>query len=585
MRRTIILLSFLTTVLASLSAHTISVGYVNKQVGVNSDIRITGKASASAAIKITAEDLRLYQGNEVKSVRVSMPDTKKYVDSIVVWVRKDLNGENLATGKATRFSNDEFANLHGDWNDVALSTPCAIPDNAPLYVGYTYYQRTSVPVIRVVDTPRAETSYFQLGSDADWTEYTTATFAIEAGVDGTMMPRNDFWLMSTKGFILGDGTRQVEARVYNRGQETSSTLTFAHSGATLDYTANVNAAIVPDQIDTLLINLPKGTDLNPGDVINVTLSKINGYDDVNSTNNSADATFNYLRIVLLEEFTTEACSNCPRAAEYIHNLLYGPDNLERQMAVVCHHAGYRTDTLTTATDIAYLWFYNDNGGSFAPGLMYNRMPQGTAEGGVTPVAGVSSQENIKSQIESIINQESSLIISANAAYEDGDDSRINVTVTGKRLRSFGVTPPRITLFLTEDNVLANGQAGSGTDTYYHQHVMRGINSTWGEVIDWDNDTFTYTYAFDLDETWKKDDLKVIAAVGDYDSTNPANCQIENTAMCKPYSTDGIHDVNRQTSQKTQKAYYSVNGQRLNQPQRGINIVRLPNGSTQKLLVK
>lgn len=584
MRRTIIIIALFTVLFTSLSAHTIGVGYVNKQVGANSDIRVSGKGSASLAVKIAQEDLSLYQGNEIKTVRVSMPDAKKFIDSVVVWVRKDLNGANLATGKATRFSDDGFADLQGDWNEVALDRPYTIPGNTPLYVGYTYYQRTRVVASRVVSTKRAETSYVQLGPNADWDEYTAGTLAIEAGVDGATMPQNDFWLMSAKGFILGDGTRQIEARIYNRGQESASTLTFTATGATLNYTGHVNAQVVPDQLDTLVINLPAGTDLNPGDMINVVLTQVNGNDDVYATNNSSDATFNYLRVMLLEEFTTEKCPNCPAAAEKIHNLLYGPDNLERQVAVVCHHAGYNTDNFTTSTDIAYEWFYNNDGDTYAPGLMYNRMPQGTTSGGTSPVTGAGTQESIKQKIEDIINQESSLIISAQASYED-DDTRINVTVNGKRLSSFGVTPPRITLFLTEDNVLATAQSGAGTDTYYHQHVMRGINDTWGEVISWVGDEFTYTYSFDLDEEWKKNDLKVIAAVGDYDSTNPGNCQIENTAMVKPYSATSIKDVDGQKSNSTITAYYSINGQRLLQPQKGINIVRLSDGTTRKMMVR
>ena len=204
--------------------------------------------------------------------------------------------------------------------------------------------------------------------------------------------------MAAKGFILGDGTRQIEARVYNRGQEASSTLTFTATGASLDNTSYVNAQILPDQLDTLLINLPAGTDLYPGNIVNVTLAQVNGNDDVYAANNSSDATFNYHRILLLEEFTTEKCPNCPGAAEKIHNLLYGPDNLERQVAVVCHHAGYNTDGFTTSTDLAYEWFYNNEGSTYAPALMYNRTPQTTtSEGTSTGLNALECQILTKAQ--------------------------------------------------------------------------------------------------------------------------------------------------------------------------------------------
>ena len=56
-------------------------------------------------------------------------------------------------------------------------------------------------------------------------------------------------------------------------------------------------------------------------------------------------------------------------------------------------------------------------------------------------------------------------------------------------------------------------------------------------------------------------------------------------MVKPYSATSIKDVDQQKSESVPTAYYSVNGQRLLQPQKGVNIVRWANGTTQKVVVK
>lgn len=559
-------------------AHTIGVGYVSRRAGDATGKTITGKTWAEAAVSIDGSMLALYKGNAVQTVRVSLPATKLFVDSVVVWVRTSLDSENLATGKATRFADDALPTMKAGWNEISLDKPVAIDGTQTLYVGYTYYQRTKVCATQAVMGEDAGTSYFKMGEYAKWTKATGMNLAIEAGIDGDMMPQNDVWLMSAKGTILADGTRQVEARVYNRGQQTARSIAFGCTADGYSSTTALTADIEPDRLDTLFFAIDGADAIEPGTAARITASEVNGCADENVADNTVDYLFNYMRIVLIEEFTTESCPKCPAAAKYLHEIAEEDKGLAKQMAVVCHHAGFNTDRFTTATDTEYLWFYND--GTYAPAMMFNRTPDEYVNE-TTPVIFPQDKDFVRDEIKTYADTESALIITADAKFADGG-KRIDVTVNGRRLRNFGYTDKRVTVFLTEDNVLADAQAGSGTDTYYHQHVMRGINETWGVPVTWDGDTFSYSCQFDADSEWKPADLKVIASVGDYDSSDPCNCNIENSAIAVPQGSTGIDTA---CSQGTRRlvARTTVDGRTVQSAPRGISIERYSDGTARKIV--
>lgn len=581
MRRTLIILSLLFTASLSIVAHTIGVGYAIRQTGADSGLSTNGKKACSAAVLLGSDRLGRYSGNEIRTVRVSLSKTKVYVDSVVVWVRQSLDGENIASGKLTRFKDDGYDTMKEDWNEVALDKGVTLSADSRLYVGYTYYQRMAVCDTRLTETPSEGKSFIKLGEDAEWTETDGGTLAIEAGVDGNCMPSNDIWLMGARGLILPDGTRQAELRLYNRGQKTAESIRIHYNGTVYDCVSDEQASVLPDQLDTLTFDLETAQDIVPGTKLAIEITQVNGGNDEYADDDATTCLFNYLRTVLVEEFTTEECPNCPRVAQYLHDIISGDKSLARHIAVVCHHSGYHTDRFTTGADLDYEWFYNNGGGTYAPSLMYNRIPLSTTDDGMAPTTSPSSREEVAAIIKSIADEESDLVITANASLSD-DGKTVSMEVHGRRLDDVETTGQRITVFLTEDNVLADGQAGSGTDTYYHQHVMRAVNATWGEPVEWKNDEFVYTCSFNISGNWKPGDMKVIASVGDYDSSNPANCQIGNSTVAVPRSTTGIIDTANDHRKQSAAAFYSLDGQRIQNVPRGICIVRYGDGTVRKV---
>lgn len=281
----------------------------------------------------------------------------------------------------------------------------------------------------------------------------------------------------------------------------------------------------------------------------------------------------FTRTVLLEEFTTEKCRNCPPAAEKLHNILENPD-YEGRLIAVCHHAGFETDWLTLPTDEDYLWLYNSNGSVFAPAMMIDRTPtleEKTAVFGMT----IPTEEDIMSEIDKRLTVPST--VSINASVSIDDDDLLTVDITGER------TPeengkPMVTVYLVENNIPAVFQSGAGED-YIHQHVTRALNKTWGEQIKWNGDSYTYQCTFELDETWKRDDMEVVAIVNRDIPSNVLACEVINatSVSLRPSEVRNIAEEGR-----TAAAYYDMQGTRLKErPARGLYITVYSDGSSEK----
>lgn len=566
-------------------AETIDLGFVDKRDGFTTGLQATGKTSSSAAIRLTGDMIVRYAGNQVRSVRISLPKTNVLVDSIVVWVRSTLNGDNLATGKTTRFG-DGLPTFGEGWNTVELSTPCDIPAEGDIYVGYTYYQRTKVCATKAVAKGTKGYSYVKIGS-GEWSEYTDGALCIEAGIDGDLMPQYDMELQSAKGIVEADGKLTVEARLFNRGQQTAQMLTFDIETTRGVRQVYANTDIAPNTLDTITFTSDDMTfHVEPGEMTHATLTAVNGYEDEFIDDNDAACRFNYRRYLLVEEFTTEECPNCPAMAKRLADYIDGSHEYSRQMLMVCHHSGYFTDKFTTQSDLDYEWFYNDGGSTYAPAVMFNRRPYQESAGGMTPVVFPQNVDQIGAYADDCLSGESSLVLTSEATADNGGKS-VTMTVRGRKIDGFTVENPHIFVFLTEDNVLADGQAGSGTDTYYHEHIVRAQNTTWGDPIEWDDTTFTYSCTFSLNPDWKTADMKLIAAVGNYDSTNPGNCEIENSTFVSVGTTTGIitADGYGNDAAPTAPKYFTVGGLPIsNTSVPGVYIVK-DNQGTRKVTVK
>ncbi|MDE5797070.1 MAG: Omp28-related outer membrane protein [Muribaculaceae bacterium] len=283
----------------------------------------------------------------------------------------------------------------------------------------------------------------------------------------------------------------------------------------------------------------------------------------------------YDRKVLIEEFTTEQCANCPRAINTLkqcENAGYGD-----RMNVVAHHVGYYVDWLTVEGDETYLWLFDPTGqdGTFAPAVMLDRT---VLEGASVPVNSIGYFVDFEPVLKNAIDIPSFVDLDVTCSSEG--ENVLDITVAMERMPLFKVLSDdaRLTVYLIEDEIPHRHQAGINSDTFTHSHVYRTcLTDLWGDSIDWTDNKASNHYSISLDESWNRNNLSVIAFVNDYDAEDVAACQVYNSANARVINS-GIDQIG--TTDIVDESYYTLSGIRVSGPTDGIYLrhVRFSDGS-------
>lgn len=592
------LLSFFLLLTAALSANAqatrMSLGYVNGQMNTSGTdgFSINSKDTwVSGAIYIPADQVRLYANNHIDSIHAGLA-SRLNVDSLRVWVRTSLTGEDLASGAISGRSGSTPRVAKG-WNTIALDHPYAISNQSEgLYIGYSYHQKGNTVALSVVDNPQNNALFVQLGTEAEWQDRNSeGALAVEAYVYGDQLPKYNLTLTSldlSRAYIVDNGTLAVSTQVRNNGTET---ITGFDAVCRVDdqdetYTTHINERIPYGETHLVEFSItPAISSATPSNrKLTVTIDHLTEGADVYPNDNTLSAPFevvahDFTRNVLLEEFTTEKCPNCPRVAGYLHKALQDERIAGRAIAL-CHHSGYYTDWLTIPSDNDYLWFFG-GGGSYAPAMMFDR----SAMDGENTVCLPQSADEIVLRTMSRLSQTAYVSISINAEVDSNDANLLHVNVEGERLKeNFTAHAPRISVVLYEDNIKARSQA-SGGDDYVHQHVSRCVNSTWGDVIEWDGDAYTYTCDLTLREDYVRDNLGVVAYIWDYDTENPAQCEVANVASITWNKV--ANNIAAPIQENTTSArFYTLDGREVSEASRTPGIYLVKKGSqVKKVLIK
>lgn len=203
--------------------------------------------------------------------------------------------------------------------------------------------------------------------------------------------------------------------------------------------------------------------------------------------------------VLLEQFTSELCGNCPGGANTINTVI---TNMTEEVKVswVAHHAGYYTDFLTLPESQQLLPLYG-GGGTFAPAFMVNRNKvNGKTVFGVSPT-------NVKNLIKyAKQNLAPGITLESEMSYDN--NRTLKIKVKALLTEEFtGGNDLHLNVALTEDGIQSHNQAGANTN-YIHKHVLRKLlGGAIGKKVD--PSDASYEWTFDIPDTWKVENMKVI----------------------------------------------------------------------------
>lgn len=581
MKHFLLLIFTLCTFVAVCAEEEIPVSYCRGVVQKSEGFKVIGNGWASAAIFIPQTVLKTYEGNIVKAVRVGLVSTTG-VSKLVVWVRKSLQEAPLASDTV------DVNTLKSGWNRIVLSHPQNISSQGDgLYVGYSIEQRSRSSVISVTDN-YAEGSFYLCSPGGEWQDmYLSGAVSIEAIIGGDKMPKSDLGITASSARMNESGKLELRADIHNGA---------LNDIEGFDMEATWNGNIIAKQSFDNFISSTDNTSVSfvvdqPYDFdyhspINLTISSLHdGLTDDAKQNNSMTATWCYPKHVLVEEFTTEDCVNCPRVSEYMY------DVMDRQVYkgkafAVAHHSGYGTDWLTQSCDKDLTWFYNAGGNMYTPALMFDRYPYYLNDkGNRSACTNPGSADEIALYINDRLQEDAHAELSVAASYTDEAQTQLNVTVTGERSRQLSILPMRVTVYVVEDSIASRDQHGIDTQSgYYHQHVIRAYNSSWGDEVVWTGNTFVYDTMLKIDPSWKKGHMHVIAFLSRYNSSDPTQCDVENVAgLDFSNITTGIKALSENSGYSPD--YYDTLGRKVHSMQHGIYIVRNTDGSCRKIFIK
>ena len=566
MNRTLrnVALFFAMLVAVAVSAqNTLTFGYCNNEI-TDDDYRISSQydLSVMGALRLPAAQLASLKGKNAKITKIRI-GAEAGMEKTYVWVRPSLDKAAAALQRV---------GTTGDgWNEVTLTKPYEITGDNDLYIGFN----SSLPAgTSLILNGKTSDNGCYLATNGMWDNISNmqaGSLCIQAVVESEgELPANDLGVelvtMDTKYARNGD-VRRFYVTVANYGRKDATLGTFHYQVA-----GGKEQTAVPAESVTL----------TPGDTyvkyIDAEIEGVDeGYadmkiwidsDDDCAANNSYTERFcayttSYDHKMLMEQFTTLSCVNCP----YGHNLFKALAGTRDNVVWVAHHVGYGSDqfTISASEDImAY-------GIASAPLGMFDRSYlEGLSENNKPPFSiGYSRLSTgvkaLSPFFDEVLNRPAFVKVDIKPEY-DKDTRILSVKVSGERNGLFGqlYDKSNLTVYLVEDSCVSKRpQTGGEPSDTIHNHVVReALTASFGDAIEWSGNGFEKTYQTVVNKSWKDKDIKVVAFVH-----RPAegykDCEVLNTESVPMLATtDGVSGVKADKGRVVSRAYYNLQGQRL-----------------------
>lgn len=507
-------------------------GYMNLNLGSSITYIIKG------AIQFPASYMQRLKGNKITVIRLAIGDELSEQDNNVFITNK-------LEEKPSYSQNVE--KLNRGWNEIVLETPFDITGEE-IFIGFKY--ESSGEVISFdgkKDNNYANwLAHAQLGNELSWTHQSGGCLNLQAIVSGDKLPQNDIYLkdIQTKKYANPGTGAPVDLILKNMAAADINSLEVIYTVEDQDpVTVTIdNLSIKSNEIGTV----PLGEIIIDHSGIynlNVKVNKVNGENDEDDSNNAgvieniickADYTN---RKVLLEQFSTMKCTNCPNAHRTVEDAL----RFKRDVIRVLHHAGYETDDLTITESEKYLFFYYDEKGGayYAPGMMLDRTNltkygADNGNGGNTPgPAFFPRLENAEKLINQSLSTPALITLQLDRKY-DLQTRLLKISASGKipsgNIDRLGGNNICLNIFLTEDSILGTQSGAENPNEYYHSHVLRKVlTSLWGDPIEFTGDEFhSKEYTFTIPEEWIDKQMHVVAFIANNDQISSNNCKVYNS---------------------------------------------------------
>ena len=521
----------------------------------------SGDGVTGGVIAVPAKEMTYYKGKKVVGMEIGLAND---VTGLKCFITKDLSG--------TPIVSQEIGEGSGGWNIIKFDTPVLL-DGSQLYVGYNCdAERGYYPVARSnrTDTERLYGSYSCYHYyESSWHNKYGYNLAIRMIIEDEDLPV-DMRLTQVDDVIVNHGEKfNITGIVESMSipDITSYVVNYQiNSGSVNTYTVNTN--LKTNGISKF--SIPVENNLAPGYYdLKVWISKVNTTTDAIDCNSNYWKSYpaslrvrgvTYPRKHVVETNLSVECGYSPRAvAAMIKMNEKYPDTF---IGINIHTHIFEYDPMEGAEN------YYIYGG--VPGSRTDRVTDNSA-----------SFEEMESDFLRL-DDVSDVFIQATAAYNQPDESEVLVDTHLKFGFKDETNYYNLAYVIVEDSVGPYPQTSyygdtaidgwNNESTTYHMFVARGIYGTFYGTsnsiprgLEAESD-YNYKYIVKLPTNIdNKKYMSVIVMV-----INRSTGEIVNAVKLKPSEfTTGIQDVGTETDKTV---IYNLAGQKMEKPQRGINLV-------------
>lgn len=596
---------------ANIAANQRLVGYFNTDdcdnyLGATS---ITG--NNKVAIVLTADDLVPYYGKKIVGVRFNLGQGETSTGVFVENVK--INNGTITENTAIVTSDKSVtsaagAKNTGEWHEVMFDNKVEINSSfEALLVGYNYKQKSNnypIGVSSKVEGPFyvfANIPASKGGNGENWYQINSGYgLSIQLIVEGDFAPNAVKPLDFGKFMVVKGKTKNVAVSLFNLGSKLSS----------IDYTIALDGKAGAEQhLDfgkdygvggTHTVEIPFAADSKIGtSTVTLTITKVNGVENANATKTATGTLYTvereFVKRSVVEEGTGTDCGYCPRGHVVMHNMhnLYG----DQFIGIALHQRSSTDPMYNVSYDLGFTNFpqcmVNRSNDFWDP---YEQMPavlkaslNEIALAEVT-VAGTFADEDTK--VNATASVESLVAGDYDIAFMLTADGLTGKTTSWKQQNYFckghSGNPYRSKSSMPEDIQFLWDKGSSYYETYNDvlissSYVSYKNKATLPTLVANGTVSSEYTLKMPTKTTLKKalklDQIYVVALLLDKKTG-----AIVNAGRARVTGSTGIEDVTTGT-EATVVARYTVNGVQVSAPVKGVNILKMSDGTTRKVLVK
>lgn len=574
-----------------------------------------------------------FAGKSINQIGFLLYNTSVLAD-VKAWVAPSLPTGDVGEAAGGCFSVANPVGFNAGYNITELTTPYVIPEGG-CYVGYTFRvsnatsQPGQYPVIVAGDEKdgglflRTRTS-----TSGAWDNYYGEGFgnlSLVALLTGDF-PDTGVSVATKAATAYGavNGTAKTKVEVTSLGIQPIKSLSYIAK--------NTGSGVTTEEmtVETEGDGIKLGTALPveftiPADSktgltsFEITITKINGVEiAADADSKTAGELWTLTRIiprkVVEEEFTATGCMYCPRGIVGMNVIQKAyPENF---IGIAVHGSINYRDPMQISD-------YNNilSGVPGFPSCYLSRLPD---LGAIDPYSGSGSEdEGIVNDFKNVLSMAPLAAVNAEPVWGNADSTLINVVSDVEFLYSTETDKYGVAYVLVADSLKGTTSTWAQANYYYGQKGLTGELAEWATkgkfnpsygglvpatemvynhvaiaakgilngyrevpmpIVEGNKNSFEASFNISSNSlVQNKKNLKVVVMLIDKQNGMIVNADEKEIAAFS--GGDGVDGITTGRDDAEEVARYSINGQRIIGVQKGLNIIRMSDGTTRKVLVK